>query len=123
MIREIQLADLIRIERMHSGDFPLPKIMDPSYVSQLTICNGDEVVGAIFGRRTSELILILKNDLPRITKARLWQEAGKAIAEDLMKKGIKSAHVFADSEEYAKILESHLGFVRATGIPLYLEVD
>lgn len=125
MIRDLDISDLLKIERVHSRDFPLPKIHDKSYISQKTILNGDEVVGAIFGRLTSEVSLILSENLPKITRARLWQEAVRAIVEDLLSKNIKSTHVFvtpSSDEHYAQLLESKMGFVRATGIPLYLEV-
>lgn len=122
MIRDLKLEDLLQIERSHCYSFPLPDINDPSYTVQKTILNGDSVVGAIFGRVTSESILVLDPRLNKITKTRLWQDAVRTIAESLISKGIKSTHIFVNEEDYAKLLIEHLGFVRATGIPLYLEV-
>lgn len=115
----------MKIESIPRYDFPLPEINDSSYIVQKAILSEDEVVGAIFARLTSELILILDPKLSNFTRARLWKESTESITFELLKRGIKSTHLFITpetDEHYVKILQEKLGFVRATGIPMYLEV-
>jgi hypothetical protein len=125
MVNDLEIADLLKIEKLHHRDFPLPEINDPSYIIKKALLKDNQVVGASFARLTSELILILDPSLSDFSRARLWIESAGEMFRDLLRHNIKSTHVFItpeNDERYAQLLERKLGFVRATGIPLYLEV-
>jgi len=125
MIRNLLVSDLMKIESMHHNDFPLPEINDPSYIVQRALVSNEEVIGAAFARLTSELVLILDPKLSQFSKAKIWREVVGDMMRELLRQNIRSAHIFVTPEsdqQYAKLLEDHLGFVRATGIPLYIEV-
>jgi hypothetical protein len=125
MVSDLKISDLVKIERIHHNDFPLPEINDPSYIIKKTLLKDNEVVGAAFARLTSELVLIIDPKLNDFTRAKLWIETAGEMFRDLLRRNIKSTHVFVtpeSDEKYVELLEKKLGFVRATGIPLYLEV-
>lgn len=125
MIRDLQISDLMRIEQIHHNDFPLPEINDPSYIVQKTLIKDEKVVGACFARLTSELVLIMDERLSKFSRARLYKEVIRTMTCELFKRNIRTTHVFITPVNdfiYANLLEKHLGFVKATGIPMYLEV-
>jgi hypothetical protein len=126
MIRNLELKDLLKIEKLHHNDFPLPDINDNSYIIQKTLLNDKEIIGACFARLTSELVLILDPNLSSYQRAKAWKEVAGTMIQELIKKGIRSTHVFVTPEsdnKYVHLLEQKLGFTRATGIPMYLEVN
>ena len=125
MIRNLEVQDLMSIEKLHQGNFPLPEVNDPSYIIQKTLITDSKVVGACFARLTSELILILDPNLSKFSRARLYREVAGDMMCELFKRNIKTTHAFVTPEtdwKSAKILEDHLGFVHATGIPMYFEM-
>lgn len=113
------------VEKIHKRDFPLPDLNDPSYFVQGALLSEDKLKGAFFARLTSELILILDENLPNFTRAMLFREASQELLKELLSRGVKSTHLFLtpeDDRKHMMVLMKHFGFVEATGRAMYWEV-
>ena len=127
MLKDLEIADLAKIESIHNIEkrFPLPDLTDQTYIIKKTIFHDDDVVGAAFGRISSEISLILNPNLLEITRAKLWKQVTEEIIFEILQNGINNIHAFLlpeNDENHAKALEKYFGFQRATGIPMFLEV-
>lgn len=122
MMRDISLRDLIELEKF--GINHLPDINNDLYFVQKSIVNDSGVVlGAALAHLTSEVTLILRPDLPKLLKARALSEVFTTMAHEISSKGLEDVHVFVEpdtDEHYADILVKHFGFVRASGLPMYM---
>lgn len=115
------------MERIHKREFPLPDVTDPSYFIQGALIDKDgKIEGAYFTRITSEIVLIIDEDLSALKRARYIKEVSEDVLGKCLSQGIKSTHLFVTPESdthYCRLLEKHFGFVRATGIPMYWEIE
>jgi hypothetical protein len=125
-MRDIELKDLIRLEKIHkeSCTFPFPNLNDETYFVKKAIEVDGELKGAAITRLTSEVSLILDKDLPKLTRARVIDEVVTELEKRLTNLGLKDTHLFIlpEDQDFADFMMKHFEFVKATGIPLYYEV-
>jgi len=122
MIRDIELRDLVMLEKLHDDKFPLPKLNKYSYPSQKVIEIDGKIIGFAYLHLTSEVSLILDQSLNCITRAKAIKEFFGQLNQELQNNALEDTHVFVlpeNDEKYAKFLIKNFGFVKATGIPLY----
>jgi hypothetical protein len=114
-MRTLTLADLKKIEAMHQGSFPLPDLSSSEYIIKEV---SDQVNSFAAVKMTTEVSLIVNPSCSSTEKARLIKQHFESIRSKLP---VSDTHVFVTEggEHFAKILCSHFGFERATGIPLY----
>lgn len=122
--RDMNLADLVKIEKYHDHDFQIPNPANKLFFLQKAIVSQDELIGAAYAHKTTEVSLILKPDIANVTKARAIQTVFRTMLDDITGAGFEDTHVFItpdNDEAYAQFLISHFNFVKAKGIPMYYQ--
>lgn len=125
MIRDLELRDLIIVEGIHNGKYPLPKLGSKLYPVQKVIEVDGKVLGTAYLHLTSEVSLILDPKLSNLTRAKLLKEFFSVLPEELLKNDLEDTHVFVtpeSGEKFVEFLKRHFNFVIAKGTPLYLGV-
>lgn len=125
MIRDLQLRDLIAVESIHCGQYPLPRLGSKLYPVQKVIEENGQVLGSAYLHLTSEVSLILDPSLSNLTRARLIKEFFDVLPSELIKADLEDTHVFVTPEsgqKYVEFLKKHFKFKIAKGTPLYLGV-
>ena len=125
MIRDLELRDLIVLEKINQNNHQMPRLGSKLYPVQKVIEENGQVLGSAFLHLTSDVSIILDPNLSNLTKARLIKEFFSIVPESLIKNDIQDTRVFINPENdtrYAEFLIKHFGFVKDKGIPLYLGV-
>lgn len=120
---DLSLSDLLQVEKVHDGSYPLPNVNNNLYIVQKSIKLDNKVIGAAFVHVTTEISLVLNKEISNISRMRVILALMELLIEELGRFGYEDTHTFIvpeNDEHYAKILEK-LGFVRATGIPMYYQ--
>ncbi len=116
----LTLREYENIQRLNSMPFEIPDYSSPLYFSKKMIKKDGKLVAAGLMKLTSESILILDKDLPRITRARLLKVLINEMKQILQLQGLDDTHVFLlGEEEKTEKLLSHLEFVPAKGKVMY----
>ncbi len=114
-MRKPNLADLVKIEGMHTGIFDLPDLGNRELVhSEIT----DDGRSATFVKLTTEVTLIVDPTLSDIQKAKRIQDHFYSV-KSILPTNDTHAFVMHGGEHFANLLIRHFGFTRAAGIPLY----
>jgi len=125
MIRDLQLRDLIHLEKMNHNNHQLPKLGSKLYPVQKVIEVDGKLLGSAFLHLTSDISIILDPSLSTLTRAKLIKEFFGELPKELLKNDLEDTRVFVNPEndvKYAEFLIKHFGFVKDKGIPLYLGV-
>jgi hypothetical protein len=119
-IIKTKLSDLVEIERL-PFKFPIPDLSDGTYPRQKSIFVNGHLKGFGAAHITSEILLSLSDDIPKLIKARIIRDLFNQFLQQLTKMGILDTHLFIeqDVESLSAILEKHFGFVECTGYPMY----
>jgi hypothetical protein len=107
-------SNIHELEKINSYDFPTPDISNPLFVSKKICVSHGKVVGFAAVKLTSEGILILDKDQPRITRSRAVVELFKSCKQDLAKLNLDDCHVFVKDEKVSHFLEK-IGFKFSKG--------
>lgn len=121
-IRDLNLEDLRKLEN-HRNGFPMPNVCNPNYFLQLAIEDDEQLLGICFVKMTTETILIFDRNISKLKKMKAWLKLAARIESEGQSRNLDDTHVFLsgdkeDVENYEKLLLK-LGFVRATGTPMY----
>lgn len=124
MIRDFHHNDIFDIEDLHekNSQFKMPDYANPSNVIKKTIVHDGKIVGSAFVHITSEVGLILDDDLPTITKTKILCRLFDVILSELGQTDIDDTHVFILPEtnlKYAELLRRKFGFKRDTSLVMY----
>jgi len=125
VIRDLELRDLITLEAIHKGRYPLPLLGNKLYPVQKIAEKDGKLLGSAYLHLTSEVSLIIDPSICNIMKARLIKEIVPELLSAGKDQGLQDTHVFVteDSPEgYADFLKKHFGFIDASGKVLYLGV-
>lgn len=117
MMRRPNLEDLAAIEDLGKKvNHPLPEKFDRAAIVE----KGDELISLGVVRHILEALLYTSgSDRDKVES--LKQLIRQAKTDSLMMNA-DSIYVFAQNEEFAKILEKHFDFRRLTSIPMILEL-
>lgn len=109
------IADLARIESLHTGEFVLPDLSCGEYVH---IEATDDCRSAAFVKLTSEVTLILDPSMSNFQKAKRVREHFISVRKNLP---TSDTHVFLlkGGDQFANQLIKHFGFSKAAGQSLY----
>lgn len=126
MIRNLEVSDIEKLKEIHSKDnlFPFHDLSSPLYCIKKAIISDERLIGAALVRLTSETSLIIDKDVSKLTRAKELRNVFNFMHEFLAKFGLNDTHVFVspeNDEKYAEFLMKNFGFVKATGIPLYVQ--
>lgn len=125
MIRDLELRDLVSLEKMNQNGHQLPKLGSKLYPSQKVIEKNGKILGSAFLHLTSDMSIILNPSLSNLCRARLIKEFFSVVPKELMDNNLEDTRVFVNPESdvrYAEFLIRHFGFVKDRGISLYLGV-
>jgi len=122
MIRKLNLVDLKELEA--SARFPMPDVNSDLTFFQCAIENEEgELIGAAFVKKTTEVSLIFKDDLSPYIVSKGILEVWEPIEIAHAAHGFDDTHVFLLGDDgYFKQFLRKLGFVQATGTPLYYKI-
>jgi len=123
MFRDLTIHDLKTLEPF--ALFPMPNVNSPLYFYQKALIDEDgNLIGAAFAKITSEVSLIFdpnaKSHVKMKTLLNAWDDIELAHAA----KGLEDTHVFllGDCDGNFEAILQKLGFVQATGTPLYYRI-
>jgi len=98
------------LKKIHTQDFPFPDLTNLLFLSKKTITdNSERIIGGGFVRLTSEAILILDKNIPKITRTKSILAIAESLRKDVSSKGMDECHVFVRSANIQVLLE-HFGF-------------
>lgn len=120
MIRDLELRDLRLLEK--EARFPMPNLNNKLYYIKKTIEEDNNPVASFWVKVTSELSLILKNELSPTKKAKIMLELDKFLKGKLTKDGMDDIHLFIEDEIFSHFLVKNFGFVQVPGQSLYRRV-
>lgn len=125
MIREYTQSDLIAVRSLHErfGSFPMPNLHEPQYIVKEIAEENGEILALGTIRLTSEVIVILNLDLPKIQRAGIVDELMRVGIFKSQKFGVDETHCFLAgnlAQDFATYLKKRLGFVDCPGLPLTL---
>jgi len=124
MIRPFRLEDRVKVEEIHSrvSEFPMIDYKKPTVIIKKTIEVDGKIVGSAFVHLTSEVGLILDDNLSNLAKAKIIKELFDKIYKEITATDLDDAHVFVTPESdthYADFLIKNCGFKKDTGLVLY----
>lgn len=121
--RDLNLADLRVIETFSNPSYGLPSLgNDLNFVSKTILVDG-RIVGSAVAHLTSEVSLILDNELSKLQKAKILKDVFEIMLKEITAAGLEDTHVFILPESdkpYELFLMKHFNFVKATGRAMYL---
>jgi hypothetical protein len=100
-------------------DFPFPDLDCLLYFANKEIVVDGKVRGAVFVKLTAEVILIIDDTLPLMTRARAIMKADEVVTQDIEKFGLDGVHAFVCDCGSEKFLIEKLGFIECKGKPLF----
>ena len=114
MTRELKLSDLVELEK--DSRFPMPNVNDSLNFIQLAIEEDGILIGAVFGRVTTETSLIFSKNASKIQRTKAMAEIFDAVETIHAVNGFNETHIFLleDDGSFEKLL-TRLGFVPAKG--------
>jgi hypothetical protein len=125
MIRDFEPKDWDKIKAIHesNANFPTPDYDSPVMLIKKTVTDDKgNILGSAFLHLTSEVGLILSNNLSNVTRARIISELFNQIYKEFCQTDLEDTHVFITPEtdtHYADFLIKHCGFKKDTGLVLY----
>jgi len=122
MIRDLELKDLMSLEKIHNGQYPLPGITSRLYPVIKVIEVDGKLLGCAYLHLTSEVSLVLDQELSNFTKAELIREFCNILPQELTILGLAGTHVFLDDNNFAEALKKHFNFKEVKDKVLFLGV-
>ena len=113
----------MKLEEFASPTYGLPSLTNDLNFVRKAILLDDKVVGSVIAHLTSEVSLILSDELSKLTKAKILKLCFTHMIQEIKKAGLEDTHVFIlpDTDtHYRNFLMKHFKFVEATGLPMYL---
>lgn len=123
-IRDLNLRDYITLEKLHDkvSEFPIPNPSNKLNIVKKAIYDDGNFIGAGFAWNTTEISLIVDDDLSSIKRAKAVKLLFDTLLKELVGLGYEDSHVFVIPKtdvKYAELLKKHFGFIDDEGIPLY----
>ncbi|SRR6266568_7207189 len=107
-------SNIHEIDKINSYGFPTPNISSSLFISKKVAVSHGKVVGFAAVRLTSEGILILDKNQPRITRTKAALELIEKCKEDVKKLNLSDVHVFVQDEKTESFLQK-CGFKLSKG--------
>lgn len=120
MVRDLNLNDLLILEKYAKFDFP--KIDSPLFCIKKAVEIDGKLIGLFLTHLTTEVSLVFDDRVSRITRARALKEIYFHLFKELTKSGFDDAHIFLkdDLVSYGEMLKKHCGFEDIVGHGLVL---
>lgn len=77
-----------------------------------------KLLASCFVNVTTETAIIFADGTNKLERARAIKELFIDVLSELKTRGFIDNHMFVEDEEFAQMLSKHLGFEKATGVPL-----
>ena len=100
-------------------DFPFPDLDCLLYFANKEIVIDGKVQGAVFLKLTAEVILIIDDTLPLMTRAKAIKQVSAEVEKDVDKFGLDGVHAFVCDCGSERFLIEKLGFIECKGKPLF----
>lgn len=121
MIREATLRDMVRLEKQ--ALFPTNHINNRTVILQRTCEENGKLIATSFVNLTTETAIIFAEGTSKLERARAVKELYENIVAELVKQGFTDNHMFIEDEEFAELIQKHLGFEKATGAALVKQLN
>ena len=100
-------------------DFPFPDLDCLLYFANKEIVIDGKVQGAVFLKLTAEVILIINDELPLMTRVKAIKMADEVVTQEVDRFGLDGAHAFVCDGGSERFLIEKLGFIECKGKPLF----
>lgn len=116
VIKNFTLKDLADLEKC--AQFPLGNLNlgDGHFALKKSIFSGNHLIGSFFAHMTTEISLVLDNDMSNISKAKAINFIFTHLMHELPKLGFDDAHIFIkNNDSYVDLLKKHFTFEEVVG--------
>lgn len=121
MIRASTLRDMVRLEKQ--AKFPINHINNRTVILKRTCEENGKLIASSFVNTTTETSIIFAEGTNKLERARAVKELYLEIVAELIKRGYTDNHMFVEDEEFAELVQRHLGFEKATGAALVKQLN
>ena len=110
------------LKELHDATFPLPDLLNPTYIAGRTIIDNGKVVAIGILKVTTEAVLITNERAPHITRGRAVKALVNELEIELRKRRLQDCHIFVKQHHVQRFLRG-LGFVDCNaGNPMVIQL-